>query len=129
MKINKLISIAINNIRIVVCINNTLYYYISVWIESAYQGCYCVELNYANIPFQREKVYPLYYKNEPVGAYIADLVVADCIILELKSVKQLSSVMEAQIINYLKLANLPIGYLINFKNLRVEWKRFINKRE
>ena len=98
-------------------------------LESAYEGCFCVELNYAGIPFQRQKVYPLYYKDEPVGAYIADLVVADCIILELKSVKQLSCAMEAQILNYLKLSKLPIGYLINFKNLRVDWKRFVNRKE
>jgi GxxExxY protein len=74
-------------------------------------------------------VYPLYYKGELVGAYIADIVVANTIILELKSVSALSKVMEAQILNYLKLSGLPIGYLMNFNGLRVEWKRFVNKRE
>ena len=37
--------------------------------------------------------------------------------------------MEAQIINYLKLSRLPVGYLLNFANTRVEWKRFVNQRE
>lgn len=47
---------------------------------------------------------------------------------ELKSVKALSPAKEAQIINYLKLSGLPVGYLLNFRNLRVEWKKFVNRR-
>jgi GxxExxY protein len=61
-----------------------------------------------------------------VSAYIADLVVANTIILEFKSVSALNKVMEAQLINYLKLSGLPVGYLMNFNGLRVEWKRFVN---
>jgi GxxExxY protein len=98
-------------------------------LESAYEGSMCIELSKANIPFSRQKVYPLYYKGELVGGYIADLVVDNTIILELKSVHQLTKVMEEQIINYLKLSKLPVGYLINFNATRLEWKRFVNKRE
>jgi GxxExxY protein len=98
-------------------------------LESAYEGAYCVELARAGLPVERQRVYPLHYKGELVGAYIADIVVADTIILELKSVAALNKVMEAQILNYLKLSGLPIGYLMNFNGLRVEWKRFVNKRE
>jgi GxxExxY protein len=98
-------------------------------LESAYEGAYCVELTRSGIPFSRQKVYPLTYKGELVGGYIADLVVDNTIILELKSVKQLNGVMQAQIINYLRLSRVPIGYLINFYNTSVQWQRFINKRE
>ncbi|MEJ2664471.1 MAG: GxxExxY protein [Spirochaetia bacterium] len=98
-------------------------------LESAYEGAYCVELAKAGIPFSRQQVYPLHYKGELVGGYIADLVADNSIILELKSVQQLHTVMEAQLINYLKLARLPVGYLINFNSTRIQWKRFVNKRE
>ncbi len=64
-----------------------------------------------------------------MGGYIADLVVDNSIILELKSVHALNKVMEAQLINYLKLSKLPVGYLINFNSTSLEWKRFVNKRE
>src|SRR4030043_53924 len=80
-------------------------------LESAYEGAFCVELARAGLPVERQKVYPLHYKGELVGGYIADIVVANTIILELKSVSALNKVMEAQIINYLKLSGLPIGYL------------------
>lgn len=98
-------------------------------LESAYEGAMCIELAKADIAFSRQHIYPLHYKGELVGAYIADLVVSDSIILELKSVQQLTNVMEAQIINYLKLSKLTVGYLINFNSTRLEWKRFVNKRE
>jgi hypothetical protein len=58
-------------------------------------------------------VYPLYYKGGLAGAYVADLVVDGKIIPELKSVKALGSAMEAQLINYLRLSGVPVGYLIN----------------
>jgi GxxExxY protein len=96
-------------------------------LESAYEGAFCVELTKAGIPFSRQKVYPLYYKGELIGGYIADLVVDNTIILELKSVRALTKVMEAQIINYLKLSKLPVGYLLNFNGTSLEWKRFVNE--
>ena len=95
-------------------------------LESAYEGAFCVELGKANIPYERQKVYPLYYKGEYIGAYIADLVLDNRIIVELKSVSRLTKVMEAQLINYLKLSKLKVGYLINFNSVRLEWKRFVN---
>ena len=96
-------------------------------VESAYEGAYCVELEQAGIEYERQRVYPLHYRGQMVSAYIADLVVSNTIILELKSVSALNKVMEAQLINYLKLSRLPVGYLMNFNGLRVEWKRFVNK--
>ena len=95
-------------------------------LESAYEGAFCVELTLASLSYERQKVYPLYYKGEYIGGYIADLVVDDKIILELKSVSTLTKVMDAQILNYLNLSNLKIGYLMNFNAPRLEWKRFVN---
>jgi GxxExxY protein len=97
-------------------------------LESAYEGAFAVELNHLSVPFERQRVFPLVYRGEYVGAYIADLVVDNTIIIELKSVAKLMDVMEAQCINYLKLSGLPVGYLMNFHNSSLEWKRFVNQR-
>ena len=67
----------------------------------------------------------MYYRGELAGAYIADMVVEGKIILELKSVVSLAPAMEAQLINYLKLSGVSVGYLVNFHNQRVVWKRFV----
>jgi GxxExxY protein len=78
------------------------------------------------IRFERQKVFPVIYNGDYVSSYIADLVIDDKVIIECKSVVQFTPVMFAQIINYIKLAQLPVGLLINFANPRVEWKRFVN---
>jgi GxxExxY protein len=98
-------------------------------LESAYEGALVIELKHRGLAFDRQQVYPLSYKGELAGAYIADLVVENKIILELKSVQAITHVMEAQIINYLRLSGVPVGYLINFNGTRVEWKRFVHQRE
>jgi GxxExxY protein len=49
--------------------------------------------------------------------------------LELKAVQELNNNMEAQLINYLRLSKIPVGYLINFHGVKLEWKRFVCQRE
>jgi GxxExxY protein len=94
--------------------------------ESAYEEAFCIELANAGIRYKRQQVFPIYYSGQYISTYVADIVVENNIILELKSVRELNPVMFAQIINYLKLSRLQVGYLINFHNIKVEWKRFVN---
>jgi GxxExxY protein len=72
-------------------------------VESAYEEGMCWELRHAGIRYERQKVYPLFYKGDNIGGYIADLVVDDKIILELKAVSALTASMSVQTINYLRL--------------------------
>jgi GxxExxY protein len=96
--------------------------------ESAYEEAMCVELLAARLHFSRQLVYPLCHKGRPIGGFIADLVVENTIILELKAVSQLAPFHEAQLLTYLKLSKLPVGYLVNFNALRLVWKRFANTK-
>jgi len=94
-------------------------------LESCYEGAMVIELTRAGIPFQRQQIFPLYYKGELVGGYIADLVADNKIILEIKSVQALSPVMAAQLLNYLRLSKCPVGYLLNFNATSLEYKRYV----
>jgi GxxExxY protein len=97
-------------------------------LESAYEQSLVIEFKKRGIMCERQRVYPLYYRGELASAYVADMVVENTIILELKSVRKLAPEHEAQIVNYLRLAKLPVGYLVNFYGSRVVWKRFVNLR-
>jgi len=97
-------------------------------LEHAYKEAICVELEFQGIPFEREKVFPLEYRGRNIGTYFADIVVDHNIIIECKSVEQFHPSMEAQLINYLKVSGIEIGYLVNFRNPRVDWKRCVRQR-
>jgi GxxExxY protein len=84
-------------------------------LESAYEICLCRELSLHNVPFECQKPLPLSYKGVKLDCgYRADLVVADKVLVELKSVDQLGAVHDAQILSYLRLSGLKVGLLINF---------------
>ncbi|MCA9942997.1 MAG: GxxExxY protein [Ardenticatenaceae bacterium] len=90
-------------------------------LESAYQACLAHELSLRGIQFKREKVVPLVYKQLPVEtAYRADFIVENLVVVELKAVKQFEAIHQAQLMSYLKLANLKLGLLLNFNVRRLK---------
>jgi len=68
---------------------------------------------------------PVVYKGRCVGEYLADLVVGNAVLVELKCVDRFSNQHVAQCINYLRASNLRLALLINFQKPKVEWKRII----
>ena len=92
------------------------------FLESVYQNALLVELSKSGLKAIKETPIRVSYDGQTVGDYIADILVEDQIILELKSVKELHPAHEAQLINYLKATGLEVGLLINFGE-RVEIKR------
>lgn len=89
-------------------------------LESAYEECLCHELTIRGIPFQRQVPLPVTYKSVRLDAgYRLDLVVAGRIILELKACDTVPRVARAQVISYLRLMGLTLGYLINFHAYRL----------
>ena len=95
------------------------------FLEHVYEESLCVELKLNHIPYERQKVYSVYYKGNPVGSYISDFVINDKIILELKSVTSINKNMEAQLLNYLHVSKLRVGYVLNFRNSVLEFKRLV----
>jgi len=84
-------------------------------LESSYQACLARELELRNIPFEYEEPLPLEYKGLRLDCgYRMDLVVANAVIVEVKTVKALAPIHEAQLLTYLKLTGLKVGLLINF---------------
>ena len=84
-----------------------------------------MELTEMGIPFEREKHLPILYHGKVLDCdYIADFVVDGKVILELKAVTEMNTLFEAQLINYMKATHIKIGYLINFGQERLYYKRF-----
>ena len=85
-------------------------------LESVYQACLVMELEKQGVKVQSEVAHPVMYCGREVSAsgFRMDLLVEDTIIVELKSVMSVQSVHNKQLLTYLRLANKPLGLLINF---------------
>lgn len=84
-------------------------------LESVYEKCFCYELQQKQIPFLRQQMVPIHYKDLIVEDGLRlDLFIDDCLIVELKAQENYHPVWEAQLLSYLKLTGIRIGYLINF---------------
>lgn len=84
-------------------------------LESAYEECLVYELRARGIQYVRQQALPVVYKGIRLECgYLMDIVVENRLVLELKSVEALLPIHEAQLLTYLKLANLSLGLLINF---------------
>ena len=84
-------------------------------LESAYEQCLELELTRRGMAVERQKDVPIIYQGMRIDAgYRIDLLVGGSIIVELKAVDRLAPVHDAQLLSYLRLANLRIGFLINF---------------
>ncbi len=96
-------------------------------LENVYQNALCIELKVQGIRFQAQKAIDISYRDQHVGHLIADIVVEDKVILELKSVEKLLPIHTAQLITYLKATGIKTGLLINFnvRHLREGIKRVV----
>lgn len=84
-------------------------------LESVYEVCLCHELTKRGIPFRRQLDLPICYDGIRLEAGLRlDLVVEECLIVELKAVEKHNPLYDAQLLTYLKLTGHRLGLLINF---------------
>jgi GxxExxY protein len=95
------------------------------FLEKPYENSLAVELGLRNIPFRQQPRYEIVYKNIKVGEYVPDLVVFDKIIVDLKSISQITNHEKGQMFNYLKVTRLKVGLILNFSKPKLEWQRVI----
>ena len=97
------------------------------FLESVYKKAMMIELAKKDVKVEQEKALNVYYDEQVVGNFYADIVVEDEIIVELKSVQNLAKEHEVQVVNYLAGLRKEIGLLINFGPSGVEVKRKYRK--
>ena len=99
----------------------------SGFLEKVYQNSLAIELRALGFSVEAEKPMKVYYRGEVVGNYVADIIVDGTVLLEIKAIKELSGIHEAQILNYLKATGIEVGLLINFgKSVNIK-RRIMDK--
>jgi len=93
------------------------------FLESVYEKCMMIELKKAGLKVKSQHPITVYYEDEVVGEFVADLVVEEEVIVELKSVRRIVQAHEVQLVNYLVATRIDVGLLLNFGEQKVEVKR------
>lgn len=96
------------------------------FLEKVYENSLMILLKRENIKAEQQVPIKVYFEEQVVGDFIADILVEDAIILELKAIDQLAGTHRSQTINYLKATGLRVAYLINFGKKSLEYERFLN---
>lgn len=95
------------------------------FLEAVYQEALEMELADRGIPYEAQKRISITYKNRILQKeYVADFLCYGHIVVEIKAIKAITELEEAQLLNYLKATNLPLGLLLNFGQTKLEWRRY-----
>jgi hypothetical protein len=114
--------------RLIKLIINTAYevrsHLVAGYLESVYKKALLLELEDAGLKVEDEVELPVLYKGHVIGDFRVDIIVEECVIIELKAVAHLLPAHEIQLVNYLTIAEIDNGLLINFGAAeRLEIKR------
>lgn len=93
------------------------------FLETVYEKALLIELTKMGLFCQSQYPISVYYDEENIGNYLADIIVNNCVILELKAIETLLPVHEAQLINYLRATKIEVGLLLNFGQKPQTWRR------
>ncbi|ROO29309.1 GxxExxY protein [Salinisphaera japonica] len=95
------------------------------FLEAVYENALALELAQAGPAFERQKALDVSYKGAVVGHYIADLVIEQRLIVEIKALSSITAVHEAQLMNYLQATGISVGLILNFGTPRLGVKRIV----
>jgi GxxExxY protein len=97
----------------------------SGFLEKVYERALMIELVQRGLKAESQVPLKVFYKDNVVGKYFADIVVESKVVLELKAAEKIEKIHEAQLLNYLKATGIKIGLLVNFKYPKAEIKRMV----
>ena len=93
--------------------------------EKIYENALVVEFGLRRIPVIQQPVFPVIYKSVNVGSYVPDLICFDLVVVDAKTIEEITDHEIGKMLNDLKVTNLQVGLLINFKHPKLEFKRVV----
>ena len=95
------------------------------FLEKVYENALLYELKNRGLKAVCQAPINVIYKGQCVGEYVADILVEDSVIIELKTAERIEKIHEAQLLNYLKATGIQVGLLVNFRHFKAEIKRLV----
>ena len=94
-------------------------------VEKPYENALVVEFGLQKIPFRQQPVFDVLYKGQKVGLFVPDLIAFDSIVVDTKVIDPITDHERGLMLNYLRITNLRVGVILNFKHRRLEWERVV----
>lgn len=94
-------------------------------LEKPYENALAIELSVRGIEIDQQKAFLVRYKNHEVGNYIPDLIANGRVIIDTKVIDKIANTERAQMLNYLKITDLRVGLILNFKRPKLEFERIV----
>ncbi len=95
------------------------------FLESVYEESLAIEFDLRNIPYKRQKGIDVFYKEQLAKQFVCDFLVGEKVLVEIKAIKAITGVEEAQVLNYLRATGIEVGLLINFGEQSLKYKRLV----
>ena len=99
------------------------------FLESVYEHALIIALEQKGLSAQAQHPIKVMFRGKCVGDFLADFLVEEKVIVELKAVKAIAPEHQAQVIHYLNATGIEVGLLINFGNPKLEYKRFTRNQD
>ncbi len=97
------------------------------FLEKVYEDALLIELRKLGLECSNQLPINVYYENQVVGDYVADILVEELVVVELKAIEKIAPIHEAVLVNYLKGTGLEVGLLLNFGPIPQYKRRVLTK--
>jgi len=94
-------------------------------VEKPYENALAVEFDLRNVPFRQQPLFDVLYKGHKVGLFIPDLIAFDAVIVDTKVIDRITDHERGLMLNYLRITNLRVGVILNFKHAKLDWERIV----
>ena len=94
-------------------------------VEKPYENALVVEFGLRQIPLKQQPTFDLLYKGQKVGTFFPDLIVFNSIVVDTNVIDRITDHERGLMLNYLRITNLRVGVILNFKHRKLEWERIV----
>ena len=94
-------------------------------VEKPSENALAVEFGLQNVPFCQQPLFDVLYKGHTVGLFIPDLIAFDTVIVDTEVIDRITDHERGLMLNYLRITNLRVGVILNFKHTKLEWERIV----
>jgi len=94
-------------------------------IEKPYENALVVEFGLRRIPFRQQPSFDVLYKEHKIGLFVPDLIAFDYVVVDTKVIDRITDHERGLMLNYLRITNLRVGVILNFKRAKLEWERIV----